>query len=90
MTKTYELPNEKMIMADIDEKHHTATVSIYALDNLVESVNRTGRWKEDVDNSRRWDRVRFYCSECGGWQTYGKTDFCPNCGARMESEDEDE
>lgn len=44
MTKTYELPNEKMIMADIDEKHHTATVSVYALDNLVESVNRTGHW----------------------------------------------
>ena len=37
MTKTYELPNEKMIMADVDEKHHTATVSVYALDDLVEA-----------------------------------------------------
>jgi rRNA maturation endonuclease Nob1 len=90
MTKTYELPNEKMIMADIDEKHHTATVSIYALDNLVESVNRTGHWEENVDNSRRWDRRRFYCSECGNWQTYGKTDFCPSCGAKMVEPQESE
>ena len=44
MTKTYELPNEKMIMADVDEKHHTATISVYALDDLVETVNKTGHW----------------------------------------------
>jgi hypothetical protein len=40
MTKTYELPNEKRIMADVDEKNHTATVSVYALDDLVEEVNK--------------------------------------------------
>lgn len=45
---------------------------------------KTGTWRKDIDNSRRWDRVRFYCSECGGWQTYGETDFCPLCGAKME------
>ena len=54
---------------------------------------KTGHWREDIDNNRTWDRVRFYCSECGGWQTYGKTDYCPNCGCRMvepqESEVED-
>ena len=44
MTKTYELANGKMIMADVDEKHHTATVSVYALDDLVEAVNKTGHW----------------------------------------------
>lgn len=88
MTKVYELPNEKRIMADVDEKHHTATVSVYALDNLVEAVNKTGTWEEDIDNSRKWDKVRFYCSECGHWQTYGKTDYCPNCGARMTESEE--
>ena len=40
MTKTYELPNEKMIMADVDEKHHTATISVYVLDDLVEAANK--------------------------------------------------
>ena len=47
---------------------------------------KTGTWRKDIDNSRRWDRVRFYCSECGSWQTYGETDFCPSCGAKMEKE----
>lgn len=28
MTKTYELFNDKMITADVDEKHHMATVSV--------------------------------------------------------------
>ncbi len=44
MTKVYELLNEKRIMADVDEKHHTATVSVYALDDLVKEVNKTGHW----------------------------------------------
>ena len=87
MTKIYELPNERTIMADVDEKHHTATVSVYALNDLIETVNKTGTWEENIDDSRKGDRVRFYCSECGGWQTYGKTAFCPDCGAKMESEE---
>ena len=88
MTKTYELPNEKRIMADVDEKHHTATVSAYALDDLVKAVNKIGTWREDVDNSRKRDKIRFYCSECGHWQTYGKTGFCPSCGAKMQEAEE--
>ncbi len=40
MTKTYELSNERTIMADVDEKHHTATVSIYVLDDLVKKANK--------------------------------------------------
>jgi predicted RNA-binding Zn-ribbon protein involved in translation (DUF1610 family) len=44
---------------------------------------KTGHWIVDRDDSRRWDKVRFYCSECGKWQTYGKTDYCPSCGAKM-------
>jgi len=49
---------------------------------------KTGRWREDIDNNRRWDRVRFYCSKCGNWQTYGKTHYCPNCGAEMSEVEE--
>ena len=57
------------------------------LDREVEQEPKTGHWREDIDNNRRWDRVRFYCSECGDWQIYGKTHYCPNCGAKMaESE----
>jgi len=52
----------------------------------VQAKQKTGTWRKDIDNSRRWDRVRFYCSECGSWQTYGETDYCPSCGAKMEKE----
>ena len=48
----------------------------------------TGTWVlktvEDEENDpygifkRRW-----YCSACGGWQTYGQTRYCPNCGKPM-------
>ena len=44
---------------------------------------KTGHWIVDRNDSRRWDKVRFYCSECGEWQTYGKTDYCPSCGVKM-------
>lgn len=46
---------------------------------------KMGRWIVDKDDSRKWDRVRFYCSECNSWQTYGKTTCCPECGIRMEN-----
>ncbi len=80
MTKTYELPNERMIMADIDEEHHTATISIYALDNLVEAVNKTGHWINLYSDN-------YKCSECGDWwqgKEITESNYCPNCGSRME------
>ena len=92
MTKTYELPDEKMLMADVDEIHHTATVSVFALDNLVEAVNKTGHWieKEDFNGDTYYD-----CSECGesfclidGTPTDNLYNFCPNCGCRMQESEE--
>lgn len=85
MTKTYELPNEKMIMADVDEKHHTATVSVYALDDLVDAVNKTGHWIGD--------NQAFYiyakCSECGSVHDTA-TNYCPECGCLMDRTEFDE
>lgn len=80
MTKTYELPNEKMLMADVDEKHHTATVSVYALDGLVEAVNKTGHWIDHQED--RW--VYAECSECGTVHDT-QTNYCPSCGANSYS-----
>ena len=53
------------------------------------SEERVGKWTKKINADGRWDRVRYYCSACGGWNTYGQSRFCPNCGARMEREDED-
>ena len=47
---------------------------------------KKGRWipHEDEDGEHYGDK----CSECGVWYVmpYGKTNFCPNCGADMRGE----
>lgn len=67
-----------------------------ARDKAIEAVNsvqaRTGRWEERIVGDRKNDPVglcrrRFYCSVCGEWQTYGKTRYCPDCGAEMEGDE---
>ena len=97
MTKIYELPNDRTIMADVDEKHHTATVSVYALDDLVETVNKTGHWEKmvevyDLQQNRMlvpygYDDAKFgntpvYVCDCG-CESNKNSRFCPDCGARM-------
>ena len=61
------------------------------------------RWKNKwlkSQKSGKWQRVSiekyiqhamayYVCSECGG-QAIGEPKFCPNCGARMESEEQTE
>ena len=49
-----------------------------------------GEWEERYieDDDNVWTRRRFYCSVCGRWNTYGKPDYCPKCGAQMRREDE--
>lgn len=46
---------------------------------------RHGRWvnryKSDAPPTLK---ERWICSWCGNVQTYGATDYCPNCGARMD------
>lgn len=41
-----------------------------------------GEWLEKyAEDGSDLTRHRFYCSACGSWQTYGRTNFCPNCGS---------
>ena len=47
-----------------------------------------GNWEERyIEDAPMLMRQRYYCSECGEWNTYGKTNFCPHCGADMREED---
>ena len=50
--------------------------------------NRTGVWQEMiVESESAFFRRKFVCSACGDWNTYGRSRYCPDCGARMiESE----
>lgn len=58
----------------------------------AEPVKR-GRWTTHYVDERLPIPWGFDCSSCGEWNISGKDDvsrykFCPNCGARMEVEDD--
>ena len=59
----------------------------------VEPV-RHGHWETKVyttgDALNDWEIIHReeVCSECGKWQI-GISKFCPNCGAKMDLEEED-
>ena len=57
------------------------------MEQTTQATQKMGHWIVDRDDNRTWDRGRFICSECGEWQTYGKTKYCPECGAKMERGD---
>lgn len=47
---------------------------------------RTGRWTHVYDeNEKLFFRNKWICSACGKSNTYGRSDFCPCCGAMMEN-----
>lgn len=48
-----------------------------------DSGKKMGTWSRKIFPEEKWTRERFYCSVCNGWNTYGKSKFCPNCGAKM-------
>ena len=73
----------------VDKNERTNRI-LRAIINGIETMptgeEEPAEWIVDTDDSRRWDRVRFYCSACNSWNTYGKSKHCPNCGRRMQSE----
>lgn len=58
---------------------------------LMKLIDNTAEWKEVYDeNDDALFRKKIYCSKCGEWQTYGKTNFCMNCGADMRGGETDD
>lgn len=65
--------------------HMTAHKLIHEVVGALED-QPVGKWRIDIDKSRDlFDWQRFYCPACGSWQTYGETNYCPNCGKRVET-----
>lgn len=73
----------------IPQYHASLVMNLFDLiDNLVDNLPTIdppqGEWEERiVEDAELWFRRRFYCSNCGGWNTYGMTRYCPDCGAKM-------
>ena len=60
-------------------------IPLGCIDNLPSvSTEKTGRWKRvSIDKYIQHAMAYYKCSECGG-QTIGQTEYCPNCGAKMQ------
>ncbi len=83
--------------------HMTEKIEVVDVDDIkalpsVSPQPKTGHW---IDKEHYFERCSAKCSICGkfasghskdtGWGfTYSFTDYCPNCGAKMESEEMNE
>ncbi len=83
---------DSMLDDSLDSKRNQLVSLDSIADEIAElpSVNpqepKTGHWK------RNETIALTYCSECGFGQRideYRTYNYCPNCGARMESEDKE-
>lgn len=49
-----------------------------------DSLRAKGRWIAEMDTDDEWGEMEFHkCSVCGMCQWW-ETNYCPNCGAKME------
>ena len=79
---------------NLQDYHDMMVESLSVLPSVEAEPVRRGRWLPD--NNCYWE-MRFVCSECKesevvpttGFTRYAPIwDYCPNCGAKMEAEDE--
>ncbi len=61
-----------------------AEFKAYKLEKALEQEPKTGRW-EWVQYDANPEIGNFYCSECQYIPASSNMNYCPNCGARMES-----
>lgn len=88
--KTYQKMNNKIVsllrLSD-DPMLLYAAQLIEELQGKEDTVKQ-GEWKEHIFEDGFWAN---YCSECKAYLPYGlewEPNFCPNCGAKMDGEDE--
>lgn len=53
------------------------------------SILVPGSWSEIyLEDEPPFMRRRFYCGDCGSWNTYGPTPYCPYCGKQKHDTQE--
>lgn len=61
--------------------------AVIAISALRQPERETGEWIPYTyvapDDWYQDKEIRYHCSRCGAWTT-NKSNFCPNCGAKME------
>ena len=90
------LGERPMVWTD-DDQYTLGERNQYDRDRLaietLPSAEKVGEWIE-VEN--KWGGLEIRCSECGaqvprdGWGNAMQCNYCPNCGARMKGEGDDQ
>ena len=75
------------LIADYDLSMGQVVKGIHALPPVTPQ-QKTGYWIPLGNYDDYGNECSYKCSECGDVDTY-PDNFCPNCGARMESEDKE-
>ena len=78
------------VLDDFCGHDRTATITLDTLADLVYELpsvtQKSGKWRRvSIEKYIQHAMAYYECSECGG-QTIGEPKYCPNCGAKMESE----
>lgn len=76
-----------------NDKNHELWQKIKDAPSVVPSREepKCGKWILDEEESKKHIEPIYICSACKNYEAWGnteKTPFCPNCGARMESDEE--
>ena len=74
---------DRWCMGEGDEGIYTIVENL----PFVTPQPKTGHWIDTGEPNEIWDE-RYICSECKS-DVVGSANYCPTCGARMESEDKE-
>lgn len=66
------------------EENYKESISVEEIIELLQKPVKVGKWIPHKDKDGEY--YGHDCSACGEWYVmpYGRTKYCPNCGAKME------
>ena len=80
------LENTKTAISENGERYIAKQNAIMRIDALPSAQPKRGKWIKTA----RWGRV-YYCDQCRNYLDFdgvnagrGSTNYCPNCGCRMD------